>query len=100
MSLVGLLRSIDNGGRPRVRRARTRRKGVPVATVELPTRDGSPGTRVKPELLAPAGDRACLMAAVENGADAVYLGLQRHNARARATNFDGAELGEIMTLLH
>jgi putative protease len=75
-------------------------KGEPVATVELPTRDGSPGTNVKPELLAPAGDRACLMAAVENGADAVYLGLQRHNARARATNFDGAELGEIMTLLH
>jgi putative protease len=56
--------------------------------------------RVKPELLAPAGDRTCLLAAVENGADAVYFGLQHHNARARATNFDGAELPEVMALLH
>lgn len=42
----------------------------------------------------------CLVAAVENGADAIYFGLQRHNARARATNFDGAELREIMAMLH
>jgi putative protease len=54
----------------------------------------------KPELLAPAGDRACLVAAIENGADAVYFGLQGHNARARAANFDGAALPEIMTQLH
>src|ERR1700677_3717440 len=54
----------------------------------------------KPELLAPAGDRTCLIAAVENGADAVYFGLQRHNARIRASNFDGTELPEIMALLH
>src|SRR5262245_3536729 len=56
--------------------------------------------RVKPELLAPAGDRTCLLAAVENGADAVYFGLQRHNARIRAHNFDGADLPEVMALLH
>lgn len=55
---------------------------------------------VKPELLAPAGDRTCLIAAVENGADAVYFGLTRHNARARAANFDGADLPEVMRLLH
>ncbi len=54
----------------------------------------------KPELLAPAGDRTCLIAAVENGADAVYFGLQRHNARMRANNFDGADLPEVMALLH
>ena len=54
----------------------------------------------RPELLAPAGDRACLVAAVENGADAVYFGLARHNARARAVNFDGADLPEVMSLLH
>ncbi len=54
----------------------------------------------RPELLAPAGDRTCLIAAVENGADAVYFGLQRHNARACAANFDGAELPEVMALLH
>jgi U32 family peptidase len=56
--------------------------------------------RVKPELLAPAGDRTCLIAAVENGADAVYFGLQRHNARIRANNFDGTDLPEVMALLH
>ena len=49
---------------------------------------------------SPAGDRTCLVAAVENGADAVYFGLQRHNARARAANFDGADLPEVMALLH
>ena len=57
-------------------------------------------SRVKPELLAPAGDRTCLIAAVENGADAVYFGLQRHNARIRASNFDGTDLPEVMALLH
>ena len=56
--------------------------------------------RTKPELLAPAGDRTCLIAAVENGADAVYFGLQRFNARIRANNFDGGDLAEVMTLLH
>ncbi len=54
----------------------------------------------KPELLAPAGDRVALEAAVRAGADAVYFGLQGFNARARATNFDAAELGETMRWLH
>ena len=54
----------------------------------------------RPELLAPAGDRTCLIAAVENGADAVYFGVQGHNARARATNFELAALPEVMDLLH
>ena len=31
-----------------------------------------------PELLAPAGDRTCMIAAIENGADAVYFGLHGH----------------------
>jgi putative protease len=56
--------------------------------------------RIKPELLAPAGDQSCLMAAVENGADAVYFGLQRFNARIRANNFEGNQLRDVMTLLH
>jgi putative protease len=64
---------------------------------EQPSRAPS---RVKPELLAPAGDRTCLLAAVENGADAVYFGLARHNARMRAHNFDGTDLPEVMALLH
>ena len=56
--------------------------------------------RPKPELLAPAGDRQCLVAAIENGADAVYFGLKGHNARARAVNFELDELPEVMALLH
>lgn len=40
------------------------------------------------ELLAPAGDRASLQAALLAGADAVYLGGTRFNARAGAHNFD------------
>ena len=54
----------------------------------------------KPELLAPAGDQTCLIAAIENGADAVYFGLQGHNARARATNFEANSLAETMATLH
>ena len=53
-----------------------------------------------PEVLAPAGDRASLEAAVNAGADAVYFGLQGFNARARATNFDVAELSRTMRWLH
>ncbi len=59
-----------------------------------------PGGRVKPELLAPAGDRKCVRAAVASGADAVYFGLKHHNARIRAMNFDGIDLDETMAYLH
>jgi U32 family peptidase len=53
-----------------------------------------------PELMAPAGDWQCARAAVENGADAVYFGLQNGlNARARAANFSLAELPELMAFL-
>lgn len=64
------------------------------------SRSDKADTRIKPELLAPAGDRTCLIAAIENGADAVYFGLQRHNAQIRASNFDGTDLPEVMALLH
>ncbi len=48
------------------------------------------------ELLAPAGDWQCLDAAIENGADAVYFGLDTgFNARARATNFAISDLPAI-----
>ncbi len=57
--------------------------------------------RVRPELLAPAGDLECARAAVENGADAVYFGLDTgFNARARATNITEEQLPELMRLLH
>jgi putative protease len=54
-----------------------------------------------PELLAPAGDWDCVRAAIENGADAVYFGLDTgFNARARATNFAVADLPRLMATLH
>src|SRR3954462_12164561 len=53
-----------------------------------------------PELLAPAGDWDAMRAAVANGADAVYFGLDNFNARHRATNFRQDELPEIMRYLH
>lgn len=57
--------------------------------------------RRRPELLAPAGDRLCITAAVENGADAVYFGLEAgFNARARATNLHLDSLPEVMGFLH
>jgi putative protease len=51
-------------------------------------------------VLAPAGDRAALEAAVRAGADAVYFGLTAFSARARATNFDPAALTDTMAWLH
>jgi putative protease len=59
-----------------------------------------PRTPPWPELLAPAGDWDCARAAVENGADAIYFGLDKFNARMRAHNFTGADLPELMAFLH
>ncbi|HEY9700699.1 MAG TPA: DUF3656 domain-containing protein [Trichocoleus sp.] len=54
----------------------------------------------RPEILAPAGSWECAKAAVENGADAIYFGLDRFNARMRAQNFTEADLPELMAFLH
>ncbi|MEB3291372.1 MAG: DUF3656 domain-containing protein [Leptolyngbya sp.] len=54
----------------------------------------------RPELLAPAGQWDCAKAAVENGADAIYFGLDRFNARMRAENFTEADLPDLMAFLH
>lgn len=51
------------------------------------------------ELLAPAGDWDCMRAAVANGADAIFFGVEKFNARARANNFRMDELPEIMAFL-
>jgi putative protease len=56
--------------------------------------------RKLPELLAPAGDWDCARAAVENGADAIYFGLEKFNARMRADNFTAADLPKLMEFLH
>jgi putative protease len=53
-----------------------------------------------PEILAPAGGRAQFYAALNAGADAVYLGLKGFNARARAENFTADDLRELVPLAH
>ncbi|MCL4176382.1 MAG: DUF3656 domain-containing protein [Verrucomicrobia bacterium] len=60
----------------------------------------SAARRFPPELLAPAGDWECARAAVENGADAIYFGLDVFNARMRAKNFTRADLPALMEFLH
>lgn len=52
------------------------------------------------ELLAPAGGREQFFAALNSGADAVYLGLKSFNARVRADNFAIEELEELVPLAH
>lgn len=52
------------------------------------------------ELLAPAGNEAALHAAVQAGADAVYLGLESFNARRSADNFTIETLGEACRYAH
>jgi putative protease len=64
-----------------------------------PVRAPRPPARL-PELLAPAGDWECARAAVENGADAIYFGLEKFNARMRANNFTEADLPKLMEFLH
>src|SRR3954462_12966134 len=55
----------------------------------------------RPEILAPAGDRDALAAALAAGADAVYLGLDDgFNARARAANFPSDGLAGIVAWVH
>ena len=52
------------------------------------------------ELLLPAGDKQSLRAAVANGADAVYLGLDSFNARRFAPNFPRGSLHSVVKFCH
>ncbi len=52
------------------------------------------------ELLSPAGSMEALRAAVQNGADAVYLGFSSFNARMGARNFSAEELQEAVIYCH
>src|SRR3954465_9060187 len=53
------------------------------------------------EILAPAGDRDTMSAALAAGAGAVYFGLDDgFNARARATNFASDALAETIAWIH
>ena len=56
--------------------------------------------RRKPELLVPAGSMEPLIAAVENGADAVYVGGRLFNARMNAGNFDDERMQQALDYAH
>lgn len=52
------------------------------------------------ELLAPAGNFEALVAAISNGADAIYLGMNQFGARAYSANFDEESFKEAITYAH
>ncbi|MCL2332656.1 MAG: U32 family peptidase [Actinomycetia bacterium] len=54
----------------------------------------------RPELLAPAGEWDAFFAALDAGADALYLGLEALNARRGAKNFRREDLGELCRRAH
>ncbi|MBQ9566760.1 MAG: U32 family peptidase, partial [Lachnospiraceae bacterium] len=54
----------------------------------------------KPELLSPAGNMACLEAALSAGCDAVYAGADRFGARAYAGNFTSEEFVQAIDRMH
>lgn len=53
------------------------------------------GRLKKPELLAPAGNLECAVAAFDSGADAVYAGLSRFNAREKSDNFSFHDMSKL-----
>lgn len=60
----------------------------------------APGTRVVPELLAPAGSLDAVRAAVANGANAVYLGASQFNARDEGAQLSLDELRQACAVAH
>lgn len=65
----------------------------------LPTTRSVPDHPV-PQVLAPAGGREQFLAALNAGADQVFLGLKNFNARARAENFCVEDLKELVPMAH
>ena len=76
------------------------RPGSIVDLDTLPAGTTNAGVHHVPEILAPAGGIEQFFAALRTGADAVFLGLQEFNARARAANFTLGELAELVPLAH
>lgn len=52
------------------------------------------------EILSPAGDEKSFFSAINNGANAIYLGLQNFNARNKAQNFNLDNLGYFVNIAH
>ena len=57
-------------------------------------------TKARPEILSPAGSLLSLKAAIEGGADAIYIGGSAFNARMKAKNFDENDLKAGIELAH
>ena len=55
---------------------------------------------IKPELLCPAGDSECFAAALQFGADAVYVGAKEYGMRAASKNFDPESLRAAVSAAH
>ena len=62
--------------------------------------EGPEPTPERPEILAPAGDVSCFLAALAAGADNIYLGLKQFSARMQAENFGLTELSKLTDLAH
>jgi putative protease len=54
----------------------------------------------KSELLLPVGNMEMCLAAIHNGADAIYVGMPQFNARGRTTDFKISELKEMIETCH
>ncbi|MGN1050940.1 MAG: U32 family peptidase, partial [Acutalibacteraceae bacterium] len=52
------------------------------------------------EILSPCGSKECVLPAVSNGADAIYLGMKEFSARKDAQNFDFEELSKTISYCH
>lgn len=52
------------------------------------------------EVLSPAGDRESFYRAISSGADAIYMGAPKFNARMKASNFSLEEMGEAIRFAH
>lgn len=59
-----------------------------------------PSMNHKPELLLPVGDYESCLAAIHNGADAIYVGVPHFNARGRTKDHSFQELKEMIDLCH
>ena len=68
----------------------------PISTSWLSQKPQSPEF----ELLLPVGQKEMALAAIHNGADAIYVGFPGFNARGRSYDFEIEELKEIIQLCH
>jgi len=76
------------------------RRPIPLTMADPSAWPARPSQQRRPELLAPAGDRAKLETAIAYGADAVYLGSKQFSLRAQSGNFPLDELADAISYAH